>query len=1540
MKFTESPYFILKQYFEDCKSTGASNSSITNSSLTGLNRTIVAQGGKYTPLYVKIEEEDSHEDEYYDGFETSYIGFKFLALDDILSEDYFRFYKNDLVTKNVSSQDSPDFDNGSSVYFRKDSYFHTWLKNNTTLYGDYINPNIEWLYFGKIYLTSSGYYRIVYDGLKNFALRALPEHNRTDTVKDLFDVFFDKIYNIPYTGTKDLLTLLDAFEIDEDFLYYLAEMYSIDIPTIFNEQTKREFVSNIIYMLKRKGTYSSLYLIWQLFLGNTLNKLNVYERWHSPNISVLSYVDTGDSAVLNSTMNMYNPSGSTYTVYSCSGRNADIVGDELVVNGTFSIGISGWREGRDAIADAVESSKGPSDYCLLLKNGFDTQKNSDYGFVVQTVPVTAGDTYYFSCYSWASNDTSASIHIGDHYTKNKYLNEANGVIDTWTLTDGYFKPDDNYIQIVLQNMNKTEHGQTWYDTVSLKRVEPLNCDYAFQGNNVLTYICSGSYAPIISNELIANGQFDETGNYEGWSPINTSISYGGNLSVSDDYLRITQGLAASAGSYTGAYQIVNNDSGTLYRFSCETRAETSGAVYVGTEDNSSEYLTFTAAGSAWASHSWYFYSIDNTPIYIRLINLDEFDTSTFDIRKVSLFEAEPLDCDNALDNGIWCSGGVYSYEPTGSCATLWTSANIFDQTGIGTCTGGIYIAEVPPSASCGDSVVDPDSEATSGSHGHYTRSMGTSAEYGYISPSAWNESFGYVARVPDVGVSDAAMLLTGLESEVPDPEKTLTDTASAHTYQDFQLSVPLIYKLSGSVKKKTGESYQVILYDVTNSREVYDTGAVSVTGSNWDTFSHSFTCSAGMQDFRLNLYSLTPSGVYFDNVSIYEQDESYTYDTPITHFIDVLHEITYGVDPEGCAGDYWYNRAYTIPESYVHTQLEESKSWTISHEMYTRYIHVHTYEYNSLTEKYDLVKPKQIYISDYGTVEILFEEAVRGVAILVAGKYIKSQTSPTTSWMILHGQEKHISDYINSYYYYERPKSISTATQGRTVAQWNEALAGYGYATSAAVINPVYSYVSGEHQAKITHNRGQNVLIHFFDENDDFIVPETLTLQSTSAAIATFSYPVTSGEYAIVKEPVAASASALQDYDVDTGMIVSPHYRVELDLSCEPLNSDYIIDEDTMDWLMWGWELMRPVSRVAHYHQLLSPITDFTRNWRPLYDQRLYEGYCMSTFCATAGTPDVWNEMMAFFQNTNRKRWWINHSRSSKDWIVQCYDKDWKRIWPDAIEVRSNNDLILDFDSAINGYAFLVETDTSTSGASLTHSSPSATWLVTHNLDDSTPSAGSLSQYDGAPIGDRPKIVPSNIQIIDKDSILVTFGTTEITGKSQTTLKEYYHEQSSSATTWVVDHSLDERGLIVQVFDENDNSIVPASVLIQDKNTCILTFPTSINGYAIVRSVPYSLIESEVINSIAYWKIGTSEIDPYTNEDLGTPATSGSSFTVEEDGDYYYILIDVRKKFTGNITEIGLFNANHEMLFYSKFSPLYNPDNVIFSIFYRIEKQK
>jgi hypothetical protein len=62
----------------------------------------------------------------------------------------------------------------------------------------------------------------------------------------------------------------------------------------------------------------------------------------------------------------------------------------------------------------------------------------------------------------------------------------------------------------------------------------------------------------------------------------------------------------------------------------------------------------------------------------------------------------------------------------------------------------------------------------------------------------------------------------------------------------------------------------------------------------------------------------------------------------------------------------------------------------------------------------------------------------------------------------------------------------------------------------------------------------------------------------------------------------------------------------------------------------------------------------------------------------------------------------------------------------------------------------------------------------------------------------------------------------------------YVHTQSSAATTWTVVHSLGLKEVMVQVFDSDDNYILPNSIVWIDVNTCQITFSTSTAGKAVV----------------------------------------------------------------------------------------------------------
>jgi len=62
----------------------------------------------------------------------------------------------------------------------------------------------------------------------------------------------------------------------------------------------------------------------------------------------------------------------------------------------------------------------------------------------------------------------------------------------------------------------------------------------------------------------------------------------------------------------------------------------------------------------------------------------------------------------------------------------------------------------------------------------------------------------------------------------------------------------------------------------------------------------------------------------------------------------------------------------------------------------------------------------------------------------------------------------------------------------------------------------------------------------------------------------------------------------------------------------------------------------------------------------------------------------------------------------------------------------------------------------------------------------------------------------------------------------------YVHEQEATSTTWTVTHNLGEENLILQVYNDTNEMVIPDTVTPTDTNEIIVTFSTAIAGRVIV----------------------------------------------------------------------------------------------------------
>jgi hypothetical protein len=263
-KFSDSNYKILNEYFSEIVSDGALGAS-SDSWLLGPSTGVLSDGGVSTILW---------EDNPTRGFVAH--GFIITGIDG----NRFQMVYDRLIS--TFSLASSAFEIGADMYFRKDSFFHYYLFENSSEYRDFINTERVFAYFGQIWVDSAEdeTYFVEFRGMKDYMRSTLPEHNQTDRLVELIKLWFDHINHEPYNMTKYLWALLDAREIDTRWLEYIAGIYGIEIDEEFlAELPLREWVDFLIYFLKRVGTYAGLYIVWRVFAAGSINVLNVYERW-------------------------------------------------------------------------------------------------------------------------------------------------------------------------------------------------------------------------------------------------------------------------------------------------------------------------------------------------------------------------------------------------------------------------------------------------------------------------------------------------------------------------------------------------------------------------------------------------------------------------------------------------------------------------------------------------------------------------------------------------------------------------------------------------------------------------------------------------------------------------------------------------------------------------------------------------------------------------------------------------------------------------------------------------------------------------------------------------------------------------------------------------------------------------------------------------------------------------------------------------------------------------------------------------------------
>jgi len=641
-------------------------------------------------------------------------------------------------------------------------------------------------------------------------------------------------------------------------------------------------------------------------------------------------------------------------------------------------------------------------------------------------------------------------------------------------------------------------------------------------------------------------------------------------------------------------------------------------------------------------------------------------------------------------------------------------------------------------------------------------------------------------------------------------------------------------------------------------------------------------------------------------------------DVPLPYFQDFLYtsfQLYNSTPPILGAGPAYYGATATITGGAVYTVTTAAAVWYVEHSQNSLYIIARCFD-----ETFTQIIPQKIEITDANNIVVTFPDAIKGHVLLVEADEAFVQAIASNSWTATHSlaEKEVLTEIIDSTGEIIQPEGVTLDNTSQYTVSFNTTIAGAALSEHA---NQIFTQSTASTTWSFNHYYGIYILPNFFDTSDNLIVPDSVVL-SNNLFTATFGIAVDG--YVVVRK-----LDSTRLYPGEYGPLdlrLTPHYRVEIDLSVEPLGTDFIMSEEIITSLMAEWEKMRPVCKYAHYSMVLSPKTNFSQIYVPLYSNE-YKAHMNSRCLEEINTP--LNDCAIYIREHRSRTWYVNHGLQSMNVIIQCFSLDGENLVPATQKNVNINYSEITFTTPQNGYAFItLEGDVFASVA------PSAQWDVIHSTGETYP----IVQVNDETYG---KLIPSRVYSVDNATYTTVFVHAQ-EGYAFTGLKDYEHIQTVASATWTINHFLNSSSVQVQVYDASGNILYPKKIQVVTKDYVVVSFDSAITGRVEVRAVGLAGTNmTDLMGRVSYAQVGTgtSGVDwkPVINNSLEA-ATGTYSVTVTQDTTSWYVRFDVDSPIEMDITEMGLFDNDGKIVFYTYNHPVFKPAEVELIIFYRIEK--
>jgi len=432
-----------------------------------------------------------------------------------------------------------------------------------------------------------------------------------------------------------------------------------------------------------------------------------------------------------------------------------------------------------------------------------------------------------------------------------------------------------------------------------------------------------------------------------------------------------------------------------------------------------------------------------------------------------------------------------------------------------------------------------------------------------------------------------------------------------------------------------------------------------------------------------------------------------------------------------------------------------------------------------------------------------------GITGIVAGGKLFTQSSPSATWTfnhLLNYRYPNVTVY-NASNEVIVPQSITATDVNTLTLTFGSAVAGYAIANigspTTVTGRTARQYFSTANTWSFDHALGDRyVMVQAFDDNFEMVIPTSIILATTASATILFDSASSGYALATIGGDLPTISASYAGYVLTVGS-ASPYSASWAPITSVPTAS-YVLNAQSASFAVTA-------SYVANAQTASYVVNALTASY---VQNAISASQAANSYTASY----VLNAQTASYAFTAS---YISGSGAGSG-------------FPFSGSGVITGSLLVSGTFIVSGTVDFANANIDNSRYLHSQTSAANTWSVNHNLEYNYPN---VTIYDSTGY----VIQPDEIISVDNNTTSVRFTVAQagyanvsVGGISTGQADRFLFTQTSATGSWVINHGLNYKYVNVDIYDNNDQLMIPQVVTATDVNTLTVTFVTPTSGNAII----------------------------------------------------------------------------------------------------------